>query len=354
MAQTDTLQSSRLTLVDTAVLPGLERTDGKLCLLLRETVTSRLAEFNLTGGRKWDLILVPNPGEYWLPSAQVLAAERIEAVGWIYRNAGLRATRPAARGATGPKRVLIASGGGGNTDTATYLARECGQIVSELRQAYSGSVHCVQALGPRSTNECMVTQCDEFINPSPRLNELFGEFDLVISTAGYNSVLELAQTTRPVILVPVARSYDDQTERARQWSARLGHAHLAGMARETTRWAADVLSSDHVRRPVRPGAIRLSAGSGPASGAPAMTGAVRREGRLAVKPYPGSVERGMQIARRAELLCKAGGLDTSGRVQYPDRRTLLAMDRRADRTRPVPLAAPKSPPRTTSVVMAIC
>lgn len=248
MAQRAEVRTSHITVVDTAVLPGLHECSGKLCLVLRETMPCKLQEFRLAGGRKWDLVLVPNPAEHWQPDADAIGAKRVEAVGWIYRQPAMAPDQQPSPAATGAKRVLIASGGGGNKETSHYIAGQCRQIVAELRRLYRQPLDIVQAAGPRLPAECIIDLCDQVVDPGAKLNELFGGFDLIISTAGYNSVLELAQTDRPVILLPISRSYDDQLERAVKWAAQLGHVHQCDQARETAAWAANVLETNYLRR----------------------------------------------------------------------------------------------------------
>lgn len=247
MAHRAEVGTSHITVVDTAILPGLHECSGKLCLVLRETMPSKLQEFRLAGGRKWDLVLVPNPAGHWRPDADAIGTKRAETVGWIYRQPDAAPDQLPSRAETSAKRILIASGGGGNNETSHYIADQCRQIATELRRHYRQPLHIVQAAGPRLPADCIVELCDEVVDPGARLNELFGTFDLIISTAGYNSVLELAQTDRPVILLPISRSYDDQLERVAKWAAQLGYAHQRDQAHATAKWAADMLESNYLR-----------------------------------------------------------------------------------------------------------
>jgi len=74
---------------------------------------------------------------------------------------------------------------------------------------------------------------------------MFQTADAVISTAGYNSVLELATTDTPTLLLPIPRSIDDQEARVRLWSARLGPPPGDPVA-----WLADTLATRRRRAPV--------------------------------------------------------------------------------------------------------
>lgn len=92
--------------LDTITVPGVESLGLPLALVLRETPTSQLHRFQLAAGRPWDLVIIANPRDHWMPQAQVLAAQAVAAVGWIYRSTGPRQPIPA-----GQRTVLIATGG---------------------------------------------------------------------------------------------------------------------------------------------------------------------------------------------------------------------------------------------------
>ncbi|MFK7891274.1 MAG: hypothetical protein AB8B63_10705 [Granulosicoccus sp.] len=42
------------------------------------------------------------------------------------------------------------------------------------------------------------------------------------TATGYNTVLELARCTTPVLLIPLERTFDDQYRRASTWAPALG------------------------------------------------------------------------------------------------------------------------------------
>ncbi len=63
-------------IVDTAIVPGIELLDRPLVLILREMPDHKVGQFRLPGGRKWDLVIVPNPADHWLPDADRLSAGR--------------------------------------------------------------------------------------------------------------------------------------------------------------------------------------------------------------------------------------------------------------------------------------
>lgn len=88
------------------------------------------------------------------------------------------------------------------------------------------------------------------MDPGGALNELFLDADAVISTAGYNSVLELATTDTPALLVPIPRSIDDQEARARSWAAALGAWLNADSPGEAAEWLRRTLIERQRRLPV--------------------------------------------------------------------------------------------------------
>jgi predicted glycosyltransferase len=238
--------------VDTAVLPGLHAVAGRLCLILRETVAERLAAFRLEEGRAWDLIVLPQPASEWRPDPDLVPARRLEAVGYIYRKPRARRVRRDGVGApaTGPPRMLIASGGGGSDLTSLIFRDQVSRLVEALREETCAPFQVVQALGPRVPELAAVSGADAIWRPGPDLHEAFARADLVISTVGYNSVLELACTDVPVLLVPIARAYDDQEKRAWLWGERLGLCHRPGQPERSVRWMSDVLAARCRRRPV--------------------------------------------------------------------------------------------------------
>lgn len=244
MARSLRTRGCALAVVDTAVLPDLHELDAPLCLVLRETVPDRLARFRLERGRPWDLVLIPNPAAHWMPAPGTVPARRVEAAGWIYRDGG---AAPGARGTT--RSVLVASGGGGSGDTAAAFRERVGALLAAVRTGVREPVEIVQALGPRAGEDARVPGVDTVIRPGARLHECFAAHDVVISTAGYNSVLELACTDVPTLLLPVERTYDDQDKRTREWGAVLGLDHRDDDPGRTVRWMSRVLAARERRAP---------------------------------------------------------------------------------------------------------
>lgn len=227
--------------VDTAVIEGLERLQCPLALVLRETPADRLSRFQFADGRRWDLLLVPNPVEHWLPDSSVDLARRTEAVGWIYR------PTPAVRR---PERdqasVLVATGGGGTEATSAALRHSIDAIVKAARDRAAKPFVVRQAVGPRLPASGLLEEADERFDPGGNLNRHFAKADIVLSTAGYNSVLELATLDVPTLLMPITRNIDDQVERARRWGALLGAA-FSGDVDAAVGW----LAANADRRPRR-------------------------------------------------------------------------------------------------------
>ena len=201
--------------LDTMNLPALEESAASRILVLRETPDTQLARFQ-PAHRPWTRVLIANPADHWLPELPKGSSQDLVSVGWIYRKAVMSA--PAARSRP---QLLIATGGGGTARTSADLYDQIGNIMARLRQLCPIPFDAVQAIGPRAKDFGQVPGIDHIIDPGGGLNRLFHNADAVISTAGYNSVLELATTSTPTHLIAIPRSIDDQEARIRLWSRRL-------------------------------------------------------------------------------------------------------------------------------------
>ena len=242
--------------VDTAVLPKLHTVDAPLCLILRETVPGKLRLFRLEGGRPWDLVILPHPAGEWTLDADLVPARRIEAVGWIYRRPARRKVEETDEDGrngvfAGRPTLLIASGGGGQA--ADAFRNEVGRLIGQLRAMVRKPVTVIQAVGPHAPKAWRIPGIDAVIRPGARLHDVFVRADLIVSTAGYNAVLELACTDVPTLLVPRARTFDDQEKRARQWGKRIGFCHTPSNPRRSVRWMAEILDGGVRRPPVKLG-----------------------------------------------------------------------------------------------------
>jgi hypothetical protein len=242
----------RAVVVSTMAVPDLDRVDAPLCLILREVTSPKLAGFRLANGRPWDLVIVPNPASEWMPDPETIGASRIEAVGWIYR-------RPAESPTPGPAEsdaarlsakplVLITSGGGSGDDEHDALTSEIAALLARLREVSRVPIHAVHARGPNARPAWSIPGVDETIEPGPALHNRFAQADLVISTVGYNSVLELACTDVPVLLMPIGRYSDDQHKRAKQWGPRLGFCYEPASSEQAIEWMASITETRR-RRP---------------------------------------------------------------------------------------------------------
>jgi predicted glycosyltransferase len=230
--------------LDTITVPGVEGLGLPLVLVLRETPEGQLHRFDLAGGRAWDLVVIANPAGHWMPANAMLRARQWAAVGWIYRSSGARQGGHAARPA-----VLVATGGGGTLQTAGALYAAIDAVFCRARQ-HAPPFEVVQAIGPRATGFGQLAQADRIIDPGTALNVLFRDADLVISTAGYNSVLELAVTDTPTLLVPIPRSIDDQAGRARKWGPVLGAWHDEAAPLAAADWLVQQIAQPARRTPV--------------------------------------------------------------------------------------------------------
>lgn len=236
-----------LAVLDTLKLPGFERYRGPAALILRETPESNLEGFRRAGKRPWDQLLVPNPPEAWHPRIPDDFARSVVHAGWILRQTGPRGDSPSSG-------IVVATGGGGTAGTRAVLYPLLNRLIAKARQRLTDPVIVRQALGPRADGAAL-DEADEVFDPGPELNDVFRRADLVISTAGYNSVLELAGTDTPTMLVAIPRSFDDQMARARHWGALLGHGFEPGREDEAAAWLAEKIET-----PRRRAAIDLGSG----------------------------------------------------------------------------------------------
>lgn len=230
--------------VDTASIPGLADVDAPLCLILRQTLAHRLSSFRLDRGRPWDIVIVPNPPSQWSGPSGAVPARRTVSVGWIYRSAPV--THQMQRRSRERFRLLIASGGGGSE----YFRATASAIVKAVRRSPASSAEIVQVLGPRAPLKHRLRGLDHVVQENPALHSLFSKADVVISTAGYNSVLELAATDVPVLLIPIDRTYDDQQERARIWAPLLGMTHDRRRPASSVKWLTELAGQRRRRRRV--------------------------------------------------------------------------------------------------------
>ena len=238
----DHLPIGATAVLDTMNLPDLEPRAAARALILRETPDDQLNRF-APQEKPFDIALIANPADHWLPPLPTRTTRRITPVGWIYRPTGTTPVPPSPN-----PRLLIATGGGGTLETATQLHETIGEILSLLRAACPVHFRAEQAIGPRAAGFGTVPGIDATLDPGGSLNLMFREADAVISTAGYNSVLELATTDTPTLLLPIPRSIDDQDARVRLWSSRLGHAPEPKA--EAARWLARILATRSRRSPV--------------------------------------------------------------------------------------------------------
>lgn len=238
----DHLPAGATAVLDTMNLPALEHRAAARALILRETPDAQLPRF-APQEKPFDISIIANPADHWLPALPPTTTRRTTPVGWIYRSTG---TIP--RPVPALPRLLIATGGGGTPDTAAQLHERIGEILSLTRALCPVSFHAEQAVGPRAAGFGTVPGIDATCDPGGHLNLLFRDACAVISTAGYNSVLELATTDTPTLLVAIPRSIDDQDARVRLWSPRLGTPAQGPSG--AAAWLAETLATRRRRAPV--------------------------------------------------------------------------------------------------------
>ena len=232
-----------LAVVDTMQVPGIGAYAGPAALILRETPADRIDRFRREDGRPWDCVIVPNAAGHWMPDLSEGFARRVEAAGWILRPTGIRGADEPSAG------IVLATGGGGTDETRAGLYPVLARVIARARVQAGRPFVVRQALGPRS-GDAALPGVDAIFDPGGALNATFRAADLVISTAGYNSVLELASTDTPALIVPIPRSLDDQEARVRLWGPRLGCGLLPGGEDQAADWLAGQVQNPARRVPV--------------------------------------------------------------------------------------------------------
>ncbi|MFM7333692.1 MAG: hypothetical protein ACKO1H_04650, partial [Tabrizicola sp.] len=167
MAKAAAATKAGILVLDTITVPGIEQLGLPLALVLRETPDDQLHRFSLAEGRPWDLVVIANPKDHWLPPTASLAARSIVPAGWIYRPTGQRT----GTGGDVPS-VLVATGGGGTAETARTLYAQIDALLSMARQD-APAFEVAQAIGPRAQGFGHLAQADRKVDPGPALNDLF-------------------------------------------------------------------------------------------------------------------------------------------------------------------------------------
>ncbi|WP_425101514.1 hypothetical protein [Tropicibacter sp. S64] len=241
MAEAAHRARATLAVSDMMVVPGLRNVARRRVLILRETPEDRIPKLALEGGVAWDRIIVPNPANHWIPPRHAVLSCKVDSVGWIARK-----TTPRRPDDT-PVGVLLATGGGGTPETRAALYPVLSRVIRMAQSKVPFRLN--QALGPRAAGEAL-PEADQLLDPGSRLDALFQRADVVLSTAGYNSVLELAGTDTPALLAAIPRSFDDQQARVRQWGPGLGHGLEPGQEQAAADWLADRVAHPRRRPPV--------------------------------------------------------------------------------------------------------
>lgn len=232
-----------LAVLDTLRLPGIAAVTCPRVLVLRETPAHLVDSFRADDGRAWDRVVVPNPVGHWMPELSKNFARSVEAAGWITRETGVREPHEPSAG------LVVATGGGGTPETRARLYPLLDAVIGKARRRADTPFVVRQAMGPRAS-EATLGETDETFDPGPALNAVFRAADLVVSTAGYNSVLELATTDTPALLAAIPRSLDDQAARVRRWGPLLGHGLDPNRIEAAAAWLADQIDRPRRRAPV--------------------------------------------------------------------------------------------------------
>ena len=170
-----------------------------------------------------DRIIIPHTEAEFTPALPSRLAPRASYVGTIARRPDESTVAALRAGRDGGVFVTSTAGGGGfgpQTDRFFELVAAATEAMAEL---ISGLRHVV-VLGPRYANHDMIRRLSrlpgtQVLQTSTCLVELLAASDLVVAEAGYNTVAELRVVRVPSVVVPAARTLDDQLERARRFAA---------------------------------------------------------------------------------------------------------------------------------------
>ncbi len=167
-----------------------------------------------------DRIIVPHRREDFTPPLPEQLLSRTTFVGTIARRpdpsavTSIRSQRCVDRG------FLLTStvGGGGFALQADRFFELIAAASTLLAEEIDGLQHVI-VLGPNYRNQAMIDRlaslpCTRVVQSEQRMVELMAASDLVIAEAGYNTVSEIQLVQVPAVLVPSARTLDDQAERA--------------------------------------------------------------------------------------------------------------------------------------------
>ncbi len=185
-------------------------------------------------------LIVPHTPEEFGRALPAVLATRAAFTGPILRttdSAGQARVR--TRYGLGANDVVITStvGGGGFDESAAWLLDLVFAAHARWRTAMPELRHLV-VRGPLASGQTQAPPAGmTLIDADFDLVHLFAISTLVVAEAGYNTINELRHVRVPALLVPGARTYDDQTARARaleaQGVARVVERHDKAAALET-------------------------------------------------------------------------------------------------------------------------
>jgi len=118
----------------------------------------------------------------------------------------------------GKRLVIITGGGGGHPRTVDFYNLALRSLHPILRRR--NDLYVLLVAGPlfHEWNRLLLSARIHVSPFEPELDSLFSQAALVISQAGYNSMVELSALGVPTICMPQPRALDDQFERAEVFS----------------------------------------------------------------------------------------------------------------------------------------
>ncbi len=229
-----------LVVVDTARVPDLDAVGARCALVLRQVVESHVPQFALQG-RPWDLVIIPNPPDAWRPRLDARFTRSAVWAGWI--SEAVDRTGRGADASAVPSIVVTC--GGSDRSVPEALVRS---LVDGIRRQCE-PLDVIELVGPGAAP--VLDDQARVIRSAPDPMEIIASASLCISASGYNTVLDLARTDTPAVLIGKERRHDDQPERARQWGPRLGAVCLSPHdVADTVEWCRHTLAGRTRRAPI--------------------------------------------------------------------------------------------------------
>lgn len=137
-------------------------------------------------------------------------------------------------------RVLVTAGGGGISSTESFFL-DAATVLKELRDP---RIEVTFVPGPQFTGELLFSGLQTvrvlpFVEDMP---SLVMQHDIIVCQGGYNTLIELSFTGRPIVCMPQYLQWDDQAERIENFTAKYSQFRVAHTREELTTSLRQLLS----------------------------------------------------------------------------------------------------------------